>query len=210
MRFKRQVLVGLLFVLVVVGCMGEENDERRTAALGEPTTTSVGGLTWRGEWGTETDYAAGDLVTQTDGTWIAIESSVGLNPSECMTAERCAWQLLAAQSGPKGDPGPQGDRGSPGPPGTSLSGWEVVQMQVTAPQGMYGWDVWCPAGKKAISGGWAGTYHDSDPNRTSIVVTSSAPKHVSSTPSAWRVQLHRGQGGTLELNTILYAVCVNA
>jgi hypothetical protein len=65
-------------------------------------------------------------------------------------------------SGPQGPAGPTGPTGPAGPAGTQgvpgVSGWQRVEQQWTLPPpgGSIGAYAECPAGKKALGGGWFG------------------------------------------------------
>jgi hypothetical protein len=73
-----------------------------------------------------------------------------------LAADFKAGQLPAGPQGPKGDKGDPGQTGAAGPGG--VSGHETVfgAFNAVALGGRAQGEVACPAGKKAISGGWHG------------------------------------------------------
>ena len=82
------------------------------------------GLTFLGAWNVSTGYKANDVVTAGGSTYLALNTSTGVDP---ITDTGTAWALLAAKGadGAKGDTGPAGavgeagPMGLPGPPGTN-------------------------------------------------------------------------------------------
>jgi Collagen triple helix repeat (20 copies) len=153
-------------------------------------------------------------------------TSVKVKDATLLAADFKPGQLPAGPQGPKGDPGPQGiqgingikgdpgpqgiqgikgnpgapgqkgEKGDPGPPG--ISGYEVVYKSVNIPDG-YSWGpgvVWCPAGKKALAGGWY-----SLPPETYIY--DSLPHYPQM--NGWRFYLHNDWGYDDTAN--LYVVC---
>jgi hypothetical protein len=63
--------------------------------------------------------------------------------------------------GPKGDKGDQGAPGAPGAPGAS--GWQIVSASTAiSAGGVIAGVLPCPAGKKAVGGGWTTTSNNAD------------------------------------------------
>lgn len=128
---------------------------------------------------------------------------------ESDTKQECASNhtqfTVAAQGipGPPGPPGPQGPQGEQGPPGESgpVSGWERVgeSINLTSAEPHQNVTAMCPAGKRAVGGGYQ-TFAADD-----IRVVFSLP---SSTGDGWGVDaiLLGGSSATL----VAVAVCVNA
>jgi Collagen triple helix repeat (20 copies) len=147
-------------------------------------------------------------------------SSAKVKNATLLAADFKPGQLPAGPQGPKGDPGPQGIqgvkgepgpqgvqgiKGSPGAPGQKgdagppgISGYEVVSKSINLPDG-YSWGpgvIWCPAGKKALAGGWY-----SLPPKAYIY--DSLPQ--SPQMNGWRFYLHNDWGYDDTAN--LYVVC---
>jgi hypothetical protein len=102
--------------------------------------------------------------------------------------------------GPKGDPGPQGLTGATGPKGLTgppgLSGYQVVNAAINIPGGAeMQKTVFCPAGKKALSGGW---YEELN-GKTPIT----RPHYPNM--DGWEFFFKNTQGYTVQ--TIMYVVC---
>ena len=152
--------------------------------------------------------ASGDVISgcyaKRDGALRVIDATVG----QCKASETAlAWNQSGAQ-GPKGDAGPagaqglagpQGAQGPQGPPGPAASaGYEITSSGVvTVPA----WgDVTavapCPAGKKAVGGGFVETAVDVDRSWPSF------------TGDAWFV--HASSGSFFDEWVEAYAICLNA
>lgn len=95
MRAFKHVLAGLLLAIVVAGCMGDD-DERRTAALGEGEAAS---LSWRGDWVAETEYPAGSVITYEGSTFVADTPTAAAEAPDLKCESGCSWSLMAATTG---------------------------------------------------------------------------------------------------------------
>ncbi|MFL5817895.1 MAG: hypothetical protein ACJ76L_09855 [Conexibacter sp.] len=102
--------------------------------------------------------------------------------------------------GPQGDQGPQGPQGPSGPQGApGISGFQIVDGPSTSvdPGRTSDESVTCPAGKKAISGGYeTGSSSGVTLNRTGPLTTSS-----------WYVRITNNTGASKTWNP--QAICVN-
>jgi hypothetical protein len=96
--------------------------------------------------------------------------------------------------GPQGEPGPQGPQGAPG-----ISGFQIVEgTSVTVdPARTSEQTVFCPAGKKAISGGYETA------SSRSVTLNRTGP----SGSTAWYVRITNDSGASKTWNA--QAVCVN-
>jgi hypothetical protein len=115
------------------------------------------GLTLVGAWNVSTAYNANDVVTAGGSTYLALNTSTGVDPT---TDTGTAWALLAAKGadGAKGDTGPAGEAGEmglaglpgapgangldgvPGAPGAPGPKGDKGDTGVTGPQGPAGTD----------------------------------------------------------------------
>jgi Collagen triple helix repeat (20 copies) len=107
------------------------------------------------------------------------------------------------EPGAKGDPGEPGAKGDPGEPGApgapGASGWQIVSASTGIPAGVaISGFLPCPAGKKAVGGGWTTTGNNAD-----TFVTGSGP---SADGQAWMGAM-RNQG-TQSQQLTLSVICI--
>ena len=109
-----------------------------------------------------------------------------------------SWSL----AGPKGDPGVKGDPGSPGPPGpkgdSGVTSYVLQSGDAKVPSGGAPVNavLACPAGTKAVGGGWSGGSAD-------VVINASAP---SSDGTSWTGSIQNNSSA--ELKATFYAICI--
>ena len=90
------------------------------------------GLIWRGEWAADTNFVARDAVSFEGSSWVAIASSVSVEPD----SDEMAWSLLA-RKGDEGEQGPAGRAGAQGRPGNATVG-ATGAVGATGPAGPQG------------------------------------------------------------------------
>lgn len=172
---------GLLRVVAAGEACREGEAAIAWSATGSGTPGPAGpkgepGVRWRGNWVSGTNYAGGDLVRSGGRVWLrqsgVIACLVGQSCSNTVApAGAAGWSVFAMDGaagarGADGARGPKGDPGATGPAG-GLRGYQIVRASSTAasyPSG--GLRMWCPAGKKAIGGGFwvsGGTVAGSEP-----------------------------------------------
>jgi len=110
-------------------CVGPKGDK------GDP------GLRYRASWNPYGDYLQGDVVAKDGSSWVA--TGYACCGDEPGVSDK--WSLLAAK-------GIDGQAGAPG-----ISGFEIVTHDFAIPPGNGGLVIaTCPAGKRAIAGGFDG------------------------------------------------------
>ena len=124
--------------------------------------------------------------------------------THCTSAQRSiSWN----QTGPKGPAGPKGARGPQGPAGT-FGKVSVVDQNNTVPAGYeVEYNVQCPSGDIAISGG-ASFGPGNGTGLGNVFIETSRPDPVTGTPTGWDVILNNGTSQTATTDT--YAVCAQS
>jgi hypothetical protein len=89
------------------GPRGDQGPRGNPGPVGETGPAGPKGLTWRGAWAPDVEYAADDAVSFEGSSWIAVAESAGALPG----ADAALWILLASR----------GEPGTPGAPGADLS-----------------------------------------------------------------------------------------
>ena len=87
----------------VAGPAGATGPTGAQGPAGATGATGAIGMNYRGSWAQATNYAVNDAVTDVGSTWIAVQSSTGVEPSTTTTT----WALLA-QAGSTGATGGSG------------------------------------------------------------------------------------------------------
>lgn len=119
------------------------------------------------------------------------------------------------EQGPRGETGPQGPQGETGPAGPAgpageLSGYEIVQKFVSGPL-TSGYSnasgiAQCPAGKKAIGGGFSLGAVQSNSDDPDFEVHASSPAHAG---DGWFASASTLPGeGVVQTEGYVYAICV--
>ena len=188
--FVLAAAIGLVVIASVAIWKSSGDDSRRQGALGadEPVT-----LTWHGDWNTETQYAAGSVVTHEGASYVAEGEGEKLDAPkpECVD---CGWALMAIESQPT-----ETKEGSV----EELSGYEIVKGDLVIPVGAStGTEtVDCPAGKKVFGGGG----HDIHISFSGPVGPGTA--YPNNGVYGWRFgATYQGGGATIHV----YAVCADA
>ena len=103
--------------------------------------------------------------------------------------------------GPQGEPGvpgTQGERGDKGDPGSGVSGYELVTTSTSLPAAGYAHGMtYCPAGKKAIGGGYS--------TGVQLTTTQSFPTNNG---AGWDVFAHNTEPTAKSLT--VWAICANS
>jgi len=102
--------------------------------------TSPAGLTWQGEYATETNYSFNDVVTWTNpdtsvlgSYWVTNESGVyNIPPTDGSGVINEGWAFLASQGpqGIQGVAGPQGEVGPQGPAGAATLPYKEMNLLI--------------------------------------------------------------------------------
>jgi Collagen triple helix repeat (20 copies) len=106
-------------------------------------------------------------------------------------------------AGPKGPPGPAGPPGAQGPAGPSgpsgISGWQYLTKELIVRSGFPGtWQVYCPAGKRALGGGVAPW--GEAPAKTHVVETAPAKEGTGWEAVVWN-------GGPDSVDFFAWVIC---
>lgn len=111
-------------------------------------------------------------------------------------------------AGPRGLRGPKGDPGPRGPAGSGVTGLERIYVErsgIAAGAKAYV-EATCPAGKKALSGGFFQWLGNDDPD--DVVVVADYPYSVTRNDDSWRV-IVVNTGSTVDVVGV-YALCATA
>ena len=108
MRSNAQVIVGLLCVLSLTACDGNEGSIEPAQASANPDST----IQWQGDWQADTSYVPNDLVYFRGQAYINVQPTTGIEDPE----DETHWEPLVSsgEAGPIGPQGPQGIQGSTG------------------------------------------------------------------------------------------------
>jgi hypothetical protein len=127
-------------------------------------------------------------------------------------------QGVKGDKGDKGDSGPKGDKGDPGASGLAGAGLATTRHSIAAadlPDGIKAsYDVYCPAGQRAIGGG--GRSDDQNSEEASVTSSRPAKSSTDTEPPAdggtflgWRITASNTAGGvTAGIRPEVWVVCL--
>lgn len=110
---------------------GPQGNPGPQGSQGDIGPTGSAGLTWCGDWNSETVYVPTDVVFYCGSAYVAVVT----NTNDVPTSDVTSWNILVAQGatgdqGPPGDPGAPGAQGPTGPPGPPGPPCAVVYLKV--------------------------------------------------------------------------------
>jgi hypothetical protein len=114
------------------GATGTPGATGATGLQGVQGPQGVPGLTWRGAWNVNTNYAANDAVQNGGSAWVAKLANTGVTPTE-----GASWTILA-QKGATGSSGPTGATGTTGATGAQGATGAAGSPGAQGPQGVPG------------------------------------------------------------------------